>query len=100
MKGTHLVMPVLRAPRCVWLDDAFAGGRALSSQSAYSFRKLFVRMRKWWRNWPIAHTWVVTHADPWRFGLVGGVTGCHINPAVVIATWLERMAASSATAAR
>ena len=48
MKRTHLVMPVLRAPRCDWLDDAFAGGRALSSQSAYSFRKLFVRMRKWW----------------------------------------------------
>ena len=54
MKRTHLVMPVLRAPRCVWLDDAFAGGRALSSQSAYSFRwrveissrKLFVRMRR------------------------------------------------------
>lgn len=38
MKRTYHVRPVLQAPCCVWLDDAFAGGRALTSQSAYSFR--------------------------------------------------------------
>ena len=83
------------------------------SQGAYSFRcieggekeprgKISERMRRWWRNWPIAHTWVVTRADTCSFGLVGGVTGtgCHNNQAVAIATWLERMAASSATATR